>query len=103
MLTVGPYTDQWRDYRRRYRRIFIWAAVPLAFVPFVNLHNQSKATRGLIALIGLIVWVSGLWYWSLGTRYFRCPRCRELFEGQNPGRNFRATCANCGLRKYADG
>jgi hypothetical protein len=81
----------------------MWAVVPLAFVPFVNLQNQSKVTRGLIGLGWLIVWASGLWYWSRGTRYFRCPRCREPFEGQSPGRMSRPTCANCGLRKYADG
>ena len=89
------YQEQWDNYRRRRRLIWL---VGIFYLPVLGTVMEHTRIDGLYVFVSFAVAVaaSGLWFTS-----WPCPKCRQPWSGSMfPNPLFKSKCAHCGFPKW---
>ena len=113
MAAAQSYVENWRDYRRRVRRVY-WSGLGGFFLLFLLMLLAWALVQGLGVLslrqvIPVLFYVFGFsWLAAFAISLirladWRCPRCGNSFFARGFGRNPLARrCLHCGLAKWAE-
>ena len=101
---MGPYTLDWRQYRRlRLAALLFWLCIlPYAWLlQFLGQPGGSHTLRTSLLVLYGIFWCIAIFRFE----FFPCPRCGRAFATTwLCNRSFFASkCVHCGLPKFDDG
>ena len=103
--TICDYTEEWQEYRRLRRKMFL---VWLSYVPAVGaiaLISNALLHTAVPPTIAAFIWM--IWFIMACGEFsgFSCPRCGAAFacKGMWHVRYgiFARKCQSCGLKKYS--